>query len=91
MTQRKRLDEKRKPGPKPGFKRAADPGAQAVPQDRRQPPRSVDIDSLSGDELRSYARRIGISPRDCEHLTEDRLRQNCKAFLQHHFELLTED
>lgn len=55
------------------------------------PARSVDIDGLSGEALRTYARRIGVSRRDCDGLTEDRLRQNCKAFLAHHFELITED
>lgn len=69
------------PSPQP----AAGPDAGAA-----RPPRSVDIASLAGDALRSYARRIGVSRRDCEGLTEDRLRQNCKAFLANHFELIAE-
>lgn len=41
--------------------------------------KSVPVDSLGGDELRQYARGLGISQRDVDGLSEDRLRQNCKA------------
>lgn len=37
------------------------------------------IDNMSGPLLRAFARSIGILQRDVDHLTEDRLRQNCKA------------
>lgn len=37
------------------------------------------IDDMAGAKLKAYARRIGIMPRDVEGLSEDRLRQNCKA------------
>lgn len=37
------------------------------------------IDDMTGAKLKAYARRIGIMPRDVEGLSEDRLRQNCKA------------
>jgi hypothetical protein len=52
---------------------------------------SRDIDSLSGEPLKAYARSIGIPERDVVYLTEDRLRQNCKAHVAHHIEFLTED
>jgi len=52
--------------------------AQPVPQfsaeDFRKP-----IDDMGGELLRAFARRIGIMQRDVDRLTEDRLRQNCKA------------
>lgn len=63
----------------------ADKPIEAV---RRGPVRSMDIDALQGDELRTYARRIGVSGRDCNELGEDRLRQNCKLFLNQHFQEL---
>lgn len=91
MTKRKPPEQHRKPGPKPRLERPAAASAAAAPDARRiGPPPSRDIDSLAGSALREYARAIGVSARDCENLTEDRLRQNCKAFLRHHFELLTE-
>jgi hypothetical protein len=36
---------------------------------------------MAGALLKAYARRIGIQQRDVDGLTEDRLRQNCKAML----------
>jgi hypothetical protein len=39
------------------------------------------LDLMDEAELRAYARTIGISPRDCEGLTVERLRQNCTAHL----------
>ena len=51
---------------------------------------SVDVDSLAGDVLKAYARRAGVSPRDIDVLTEDRLRQNVKLAIANHFELLAE-
>lgn len=37
------------------------------------------VDLMSGDELKQYAAKVGISQRDIDGLTEDRLRQNCKV------------
>lgn len=68
----------------------APPPIVAIEVDDRRPVGSVDVDSLSGDALRRYARRAGVLPRDCENLTEDRLRQNTKIVIANHFELLTE-
>ena len=39
--------------------------------------RSRDIATMPHDELRTYAKQIGIRARDIEDLTETRLRQNC--------------
>lgn len=39
----------------------------------------VAVDDLAGQPLQAYARSIGITQRDVDGLTEDRLRQNCKA------------
>lgn len=39
------------------------------------------LDLMDEAELRAYARTIGISPRDCDGLTVERLRQNCTAHL----------
>lgn len=63
--------------------------AQPIAEDRR-PLESVNVDSLSGEALRAYARRAGVFPRDIDNLTEDRLRQNTKLVIQTHFELLSE-
>lgn len=58
---------------------------------RKEPPLgSVAVETLYGEELRRYARRAGVSPRDCESLTEDRLRQNTKLAIEQHIELLME-
>jgi len=51
---------------------------------------SVHVDTLSGDELKDYARRAGVRPGDVERLSEDRLRQNVKIVIADHFELITE-
>ena len=39
--------------------------------------RSRDIATMPHDELRTYAKQIGVRARDIEDLTETRLRQNC--------------
>jgi hypothetical protein len=51
---------------------------------------SRDVAALQGDELRTYARQVGVSQRDCAGLTEDRLRQNVRIVIANTFELLTE-
>lgn len=57
----------------------------------RQPPLgSLNVDSLSGDELKAYARRAGVLPRDVDNLTEDRLRQNTKLVIANHFDLISD-
>lgn len=56
----------------------------------RKPLGSVHVDDLSGDALKRYARRAGVSQRDVESLTEDRLRQNTKLTIANHFDLITE-
>lgn len=66
---------------------AAPPQPVAVPTG---PLGSVDVDALSGEALKHYARRAGVPQRDVEHLTEDRLRANVKLTIANHFELLTE-
>lgn len=77
-------------GPKPVAPPEAVAPAQPIAVARPGPVRSQDIDSLAGDTLRNYARSIGVSGRDCIGLTEDRLRQNCKLFLNEHFQALSE-
>ena len=52
--------------------------------------KSRDIDRLTHDELRAYGREIGMSKRDCEGLSLDRLRAGCRAHLARHFDELTE-
>jgi hypothetical protein len=41
----------------------------------------VSVDRLAGQPLQAYAQFIGISKRDIDNLSEDRLRQNCKALI----------
>lgn len=113
--------ERKKPGPKPGFKRAAaaavastaiaaaaassaqpvapdpppepdprpEPEARPATQTRFPDPlqRHRDIDSMPEAELRAYARQIGMTPRDANTLSVERLRYNAK----HHVIALIED
>lgn len=44
-----------------------------------EPKKSNSVDDMCGDELKAYAAKVGVSQRDIDGLTEDRLRQNCKA------------
>lgn len=71
---------------------SAGASAPAVSDDdyMRRPMESVNVDSLDGDDLKRYAKRAGISQRDIDGLTPDRLRQNIKLAIATHFELLTE-
>jgi hypothetical protein len=39
----------------------------------------VNVDTIDNDALKEYARTIGITQRDVDGLSENRLRQNCKA------------
>lgn len=50
------------------------PEREYTRQDFRKP-----IDDMDVPLLKAYARSIGIMQRDVDGLTEDRLRQNCKA------------
>lgn len=70
----------------------APPAAKAEPEkvNSWQPVASVCVDDLQGEALRAHAARVGVSKRDIEHLTDDRLRQNIKFVIADHFELLTE-
>lgn len=47
---------------------------------REEPIRGA-VENMSGETLKRYARQIGIQQRDVDNLTEDRLRQNCKAMI----------
>lgn len=53
------------------------PVLRAEPASRDPLQRSRDIGRMDHDELRAYAKQIGVPQRDIEHLTLDRLRQNC--------------
>lgn len=70
--------------------------AEVVISNARRPHRfadhakSRDIDSLPVDDLRVYAREIGMTNRDCDELSEARLRAGCRAHLSRHFDELTE-
>lgn len=61
----------------------AEPVTQAEPGpgERDSLQRGRRIDQMPEAELRRYARQIGISQRDAEGLTVERLRQNCTAQL----------
>lgn len=39
------------------------------------------VDDMSGDKLKRYAKQVGVMQRDIDGLSEDRLRQNCKAMI----------
>lgn len=66
------------------------PQAPAVFASADKPLGSVDVNSLRGEELKAYARRAGVLPRDVENLSEDRLRVNTRLVIQNHFELIEE-
>ena len=53
------------------------PVLRAEPASRDPLQRSRDIGRMDHDELRAYGKQIGVPQRDIEHLTLDRLRQNC--------------
>lgn len=62
-----------------------------VPLDLDGPLKSLDVDSMSGDDLKRYALKAGVVPRDVQGLSEDRLRQNVKLVIQQHFDLITDE
>ncbi len=77
------------------FQKAAEVADVAITNARRphrfaDHAKSRDIDSLTHDQLRVYGREIGMSRRDCDDLTLDRLRAGCRAHLGRHFDELTE-
>lgn len=67
------------------------PADKPVPLDLSGPLKSLDVDRLAGDDLRRYALKAGVVPRDVQGLTEDRLRQNVKLVIQQHFDLIADD
>lgn len=92
--------ERRKPGPKPGFVPAVNIRRQQQAQDEHVPAvviphrdplqRSREIATMDHDELRAYAKQIGVRPRDIEELSIDRLRQNCMLTVASLVEAYTE-
>jgi len=38
---------------------------------------SNSVRDMAGDELKAYARKVGVAERDVQLLSEERLRQNC--------------
>ena len=51
----------------------------AVPLDTS--PIRGSVDDMAGDKLKRYAKQVGVMQRDIDGLSEDRLRQNCKAMI----------
>ena len=42
---------------------------------------SRSVSDMAGDELKAYARKIGVTERDVQGLSEMRLRQNCMVMV----------
>lgn len=70
---------------------APDAPAKPLPLDLSGPLKSLDVDRLAGDDLKRYALKAGVVPRDVDGLTEDRLRQNVKLVIQQHFDLIDDE
>lgn len=70
--------------------REAEPLAARKPVRFSDHAKSKRIDDMAHDELRVYAREIGVLQRDCDGLTLDRLRQNVRATLYHNTEMILE-
>lgn len=74
--------------------RKPDEPAESVPAvviPHRDPlQRSREIASMDHDELRAYAKQIGVRQRDIEELSIDRLRQNCMLTVASLVEAYTE-
>lgn len=68
----------------------ATPVEAAPDESSWRPLGSVNVDSLTGQALKDYAKRAGLRQDDIDFLTEDRLRQNVKLAIANHFELLSE-
>lgn len=58
---------------------AVAPAPAAVPQQFTREDFRKPIADMSGALLKAFARSIGVMQRDIDGLSEDRLRQNCKA------------
>lgn len=89
MTKRLPPHLKKKPGPKPGSKRVlaapvavAQQVATAVPASRDVLQAGRNINTMPEPELRVYARQVGVSQRDAERLTVERLRANIALTIQ---------
>ena len=65
-----------------------EPVAPAPSRDPLQ--RSRDIGTMTGADLKAYAKQIGVRQRDIDELTEDRLRQNCMLTVNALVEAYTE-
>lgn len=64
--------------------------AEPTEAQKRDPlQRSRDIASMPEPELRTYARQLGISMRDAEGLSVERLRQNCRIVIGQLIDALT--
>lgn len=74
---------KAKAKPVPALAAASAPAASPVQPDAEPQFSAADfrkpVDQMTGLLLKAFARRVGIKQRDVDNLTEDRLRQNCKA------------
>ena len=81
---------KSKAAQQPNQQAAAPQGDVQPVQDGWRALRSADIDRLAGDDLKQYARQAGVMARDVDGLSEDRLRQNVKVFVNDHLELICE-
>lgn len=53
--------------------------------------RGNNVREMAGDPLKDYARTLGITARDIDFLTEERLRQNCLLRLAERHAALMED
>lgn len=46
----------------------------------------TDVDRMSGNHLKAYAKKVGVVQRDIDTLSDDRLRQCCKLMLADAYE-----
>lgn len=59
--------------------------SKAAPAAERES-HTTDVDRMYGEALKTFARQVGVVPRDIENLTEDKLRQSCKLVLAAQYE-----